>query len=41
MNLPTGGTVTIFNDFGAPVAGKTSAQLLLDANMAGKISVSR
>ena len=38
MNLPTGGTVTIFNDFGAQSLAEASAQLLLDANMAGKIS---
>ena len=33
-----GGHVTVFNDFGAATLAEASAQLLLDANQAGKIS---
>jgi hypothetical protein len=35
---PKGGHVTIFNDFGATSLAEASAQLLLDANVAGAIS---
>lgn len=35
---PEGGSVTIFNDFGAATLAEASAQLLLDASNAGKLS---
>jgi hypothetical protein len=37
-NTNGGGHVTVFNDFGAATLAEASAQLLLDANMAGKLS---
>lgn len=38
VGLPDGGRVTLFNDFGAATLEEASAQLLLSANQAGKIS---
>lgn len=38
INLPDGGSVTIFTDFGAATLADASAQLLLTANQAGKLS---
>lgn len=38
MGLPSGGSVKIFNDFGAATLAEASAELLLKTNQAGKIS---
>ena len=38
MSLPTGGTVTLFSDFGAATLAEASAELLFKANLAGKLS---
>lgn len=38
MALPEGGSVKVFNDFGAATLAEASADLLLKANQAGKIS---
>ena len=38
MSLPTGGTVTLFSDFGAATLAEASAELLFKVNLAGKLS---
>lgn len=38
MNLPAGGTVTLFSDFGAATLAEASAELLFKVNLAGKLS---
>lgn len=38
MSLPTGGTVTLFDDYAKATLAEASAELLLKANTAGKIS---
>jgi hypothetical protein len=40
MSLPSGGTVTIFKDFGAASLAEASAQLLLNMANGGKLSTS-